>query len=83
MSDNGITDLLEQIDIFVEDISVPRSIKVALADVKECFAGEDGCDLNLKKDNAQLMLTDIADDPNIPISGRTVVWDVLSRIESL
>jgi len=82
MTDNGVIDLIEQIDILVDDTTVPRGIKKALSDVKDCLSSDD-CDLHLKKDNAQLRLVDIADDPNVPINGRTVVWDVLSRIESL
>ncbi len=81
-NNGGLVDLLEQIDILVEDSSVPRGVKTALSDVKECLTSGE-CDMHLRKDDAQLMLTDIADDPNLPINGRTVVWDVLSRIESL
>lgn len=82
MNHRALNDLLEQIESLAQDSTVPRTIKNALTDVKECLINGD-CDFSLRKDDAQIRLADIADDPNIPINGRTVVWDVLSRIESL
>jgi len=73
---------LEQIDLMVGDSMVSRSIRTALEEVRTCLTNGE-CDLNVRKDDAQLKLSEMADDPNIPGDGRTVIWDVLSRIESL
>jgi len=80
---NSITELVEQIDLVVTDITISRNIRDALLEVKSHLTSGDEADINVRKDDAQLRLIDIADDPNIPINGRTLVWDILSKIESL
>ena len=62
-----ITDVL---DMLAEDTSIPR-----LLDTKEA--------MDVRATGAIVILDDLANDPNIPLHGRTIIWNVISQLEVL
>jgi uncharacterized protein (UPF0147 family) len=39
--------------------------------------------IDLRVASASSMLDELANDPNIPLHGRTLIWNIMSRLEEL
>jgi uncharacterized protein (UPF0147 family) len=70
------------IDELIEDNSVPRNIRQGAEDAKERLL-EDDDPLDVRVASAVSTLDDLANDPNIPLHGRTVIWNIISGLESI
>ncbi len=66
----------------MEDTSVPRNIRRAAEKSKDILANEDEED-TIKASTVISILDEISNDPNIPIHARTLIWNVLSELESV
>ena len=80
---DNLGELLEFLSHIDEDPDTPRSVKNAIKDIRGMLTDESEPDMNLRKSHALARVEEIVEDPNIPSHGRTVLWDVLGRIESL
>lgn len=74
-----ISELLDQIN---EDSSIPRNIRTGAAECKQMLLESDD-DLDVRIASSIFELEDLADDPNIPLHGRTLIWNIISRLESV
>ena len=74
-----ICDLMDQIK---EDNSIPRNIREGSKEYKELLLESDD-ELDVRIASSIFKLEDLADDPNIPLHGRTLIWNVISQLESL
>jgi uncharacterized protein len=70
------------LDMLVEDTSVPRNIRRAAEEIKSLLV-DDSEPMDVRKARAINMLDDMANDPNIPLHGRTLVWNIMSQMETL
>lgn len=70
------------IDQLIEDTSVPRNIRRGAEDAKERLLDQDEA-LDVRVASAVSTLDDLANDPNIPLHGRTVIWNIISGLESI
>lgn len=70
------------LDMLIEDTSVPRNIRKASEDIKALLTDSNE-PKDVRKSRAISMLDDMANDPNIPMHGRTLVWNVMSQMETL
>lgn len=66
----------------MEDTSVPRNIRRAAENSKDILANKDEED-TIKASTVISILDEISNDPNIPIHARTLIWNVLSELESV
>lgn len=73
------TEILQHI---MEDTSVPRNIRRAAEESKEILAREDE-ESTIRASTVISILDEISNDPNIPIHARTLIWNVLSELESI
>lgn len=77
---------LEQIthglDMLQEDTSIPRNIRRGAEDAKKLI-WNDTLALDVRKSNAIGILDDLANDPNIPAYGRTIIYSLLGQLESV
>jgi uncharacterized protein (UPF0147 family) len=74
-----ITDILEML---ADDSSVPRNIRKGATDAKgRLLDTRDAMDV--RATSAIMILDDLANDPNIPLHGRTLIWNVISQLEIL
>jgi uncharacterized protein (UPF0147 family) len=70
------------LEMLVEDTSVPRNIRKSAEQIKALLTG--GNDpLDVRTAQAINILDDMANDPNIPLHGRTLVWNIMSQLETL
>jgi len=74
-----IIDILEQL---ADDTSVPRNIRRGAREARERLHNE-GEALDVRTASAIFMLDELANDPNIPIHGRTLIWDLISQLETV
>jgi uncharacterized protein (UPF0147 family) len=66
----------------MEDTSVPRNIRRAAEESKDTLAKEDE-EPTIRASTVISILDEISNDPNIPIHARTLIWNVLSELESV
>lgn len=77
-----ITQIKQQIDILLNDNTVPRNVKNALEEAKNLLDKEDGS-YAVKASAATYKIDEISNDINLPPYARTVVWNILSLLESI
>lgn len=70
------------LDMLLEDSSVPRNIRKGSEDIKALLTNA-GEPMDVRKAQALSRLDDMASDANIPLHGRTLVWNIMSQLESL
>ena len=86
MTDSPVEKKLEQVatilDMLTEDTSVPRNIRKGAKDSKERLFDEREA-LDLRCASVVSVLEDLSNDPNIPLHGRTLIWNATSILESI
>ena len=74
-----ITDVLDQL---AEDTSVPRNIRRGATDAKGHLTNKTDA-LDVRVASAIFILDELANDPNIPLHGRTIIWNIISQLETV
>ncbi|MDY0293073.1 MAG: UPF0147 family protein [Candidatus Methanomethylophilaceae archaeon] len=72
-----ITDML---DLLSDDTSVPRNIRKGASDAKTRLMDAKEA-MDVRATSAMIVLDDLANDPNIPLHARTLIWNVISQLE--
>src|SRR2546427_622034 len=72
----------KEADRIAEDTSVPRNIRRGAAEAKARLAKKNEA-LDLRVTSAIMIMDDLANDPNIPLHGRTLIWNVISQLETV
>ncbi len=65
-----------------DDISVPRNIRRGAKEAKDILMNADES-LDVRVASAISILDELVNDPNVPIHGRTAIWNIMSALESL
>jgi hypothetical protein len=74
-----ITDVL---DMLSEDTSIPRNIRKGATDAKARLLDTKE-PMDVRATGAIVILDDLANDPNIPMHGRTLIYQVMSQLEMI
>ena len=74
-----VIDVLDQLS---EDTSVPRNIRRGAADSKTRLL-KTSEPLDVRVAGAISIMDDLANDPNIPLHGRTLIWNIISQLETV
>ena len=82
MTDNKTKQITDILDILADDSSVPRNIRRGASDAKARLLDMKDA-LDVRTTSAIIILDDLANDPNIPLHGRTLIWNVISQLEIL
>ncbi len=80
--DEELEDVCELMDEIKEDNSIPRNIREGADECREMLL-ESNDELDVRIASSIFKLEDLADDPNIPLHGRTLIWNVISELESI
>ena len=80
-ADAKVKSLTEALDQLAEDTSVPLNIRRGAADAKERL-GRPKEAMDMRLASAIFILEDLANDPNIPLHGRTAVLQLLAGMEN-
>ncbi|MFH1100456.1 MAG: UPF0147 family protein [Methanobacteriota archaeon] len=77
-----ISQICDGLDMLSGDTSIPRNIRRGAEDVKRILR-TDSDPIDLRVASATSLLDELANDPNIPLHGRTLIWNIMSRLEEL
>lgn len=80
--DQQLEQMTDVIDELIEDTSVPRNIRQGAEEAKRELLREEEA-LDVRVASAVSKLDDLANDPNIPLHGRTLIWNIISGLETL
>ena len=85
MNDEEVAELIDQIkrqiDMVLNDTSVPKNVKSAVKDAKDNLCAEG--DYVVRVSSAIYSMDSISNDINLPAQARTAVWSILSMLESI
>ncbi len=79
--DEAIMQVKQQIDMLLNDNSVPRNVKSALEEAKKALEGEEN--YAVRASTATYKIDEVSNDINLPPYARTVIWNLLSTLESI
>ena len=82
MSNDIIIQVCDGLDMLNEDNSIPRNIRRGAEEVKIALL-KDSDPLDVRVASATSRLDELANDPNIPLHGRTLIWNIMSRLEEM
>ncbi len=78
MSDlSKIVSFLEQL---LDDTSVPKNVRASIAAARERLLSAEG---EADVASAIYSLDEISNDINLPMHARTIIWNILSELESI
>jgi uncharacterized protein len=80
--DERLKQMSEVIDQLIEDSSVPRNIRRGADNAKKMLLNQ-AEPLDVRVAGAVSVLDDLANDPNIPLHGRTLIWNIISGLETV
>lgn len=81
-SDEKLKQVMEVLDLLAEDTSVPRNIRRGASEAKDLLLKEEDA-LDVRVASAIFMMDELANDPNIPLHGRTLIWNIISQLETI
>ncbi len=81
-TDEKIEQICDGLNMLSEDNSIPRNIRRGEESVKQILL-KDSDPIDLRVASAVSTLDELANDPNIPLHGRTLIWNIMSRLEEL
>jgi uncharacterized protein (UPF0147 family) len=82
MNKDAINRVIQILQHIMEDTSVPRNIRRAAEESKDILSKDDD-EPTVRASTVISILDETSNDPNIPIHARTLVWNVLSELESV
>ncbi len=80
--DEELERVCKKMDNIMEDDSIPRNIREGAEECSEMLL-ESNDELDVRIASSIFKLEELADDPNIPLHGRTLIWNVISELESI
>ncbi|HLE96765.1 MAG TPA: UPF0147 family protein [Candidatus Thermoplasmatota archaeon] len=80
--DERLRQMTEVIDQLIEDNSVPRNIRRGADSAKKHLLNKAEA-LDVRVSSAVNILDELANDPNIPLHGRTIIWNIISGLETM
>lgn len=82
MSNPTFDEVSDILTYIMENNTVPRNIRKAAEDSKNILNDEEE-DETVRASSVIVKLDDISNDPNIPVHARTLIWEILSKLESI
>ncbi len=77
-----IKQVSDALDMLAEDTSVPRNIRKGATDAKARLLNTKDA-LDVRAASAINILDDLANDPNVPLHARTLIWQIMSQLEEI
>lgn len=82
MSNQNIDEVCEILEYIMNENSVPRNIREAANESNKLLKDETK-DQSVRISTVLGKLDEISNDPNIPVHARTLIWEVLSKLEAI
>jgi uncharacterized protein len=81
-ADDRLQQLAAVMDQLIDDTSVPRNIRRGADSAKKALLNKANA-LDVRISSAVSVLDELANDPNIPLHGRTIIWNIISGLETV
>lgn len=81
-SEEKLNQIIVILDQLAEDTSVPRNIRRGATECKDRLRNRSEA-LDVRSASAIFKLDEMANDPNIPLHGRTLIWNIISQLEQV
>lgn len=85
MEEEKVVEIIKQInmhiDMLANDTSVPKNVRTAINEAKNKLNAEGAYTIRIA--GAIYSIDSISNDINLPTQARTVVWNILSLLESI
>ncbi|MCJ2556568.1 MAG: UPF0147 family protein [Candidatus Thermoplasmatota archaeon] len=81
-AEGRLRQIMGALDQLAEDTSVPRNIRRGATEAKDRLLRRDEA-LDVRVAGANFILDELANDPNIPLHGRTLIWNIMSQLETV
>jgi len=81
-ADDRLQQLATVMDQLIDDTSVPRNIRRGADSAKKHLMNKAEA-LDVRIASAVSVLDELANDPNIPLHGRTMIWNIISGLETV
>ena len=82
MSNQNIDEVCDILEYITNENSVPRNIREAANESSKLLKDEEK-DQSVRISTVLGKLDEISNDPNIPVHARTLIWEVLSKLEAI
>ena len=82
MSNQNIEEVCDILEYITNENSVPRNIREAASESTKLLK-DDEKDQSVRISTVLGKLDEISNDPNIPVHARTLIWEVLSKLEAI
>lgn len=82
MTNQNIEEVCEILEYITNENSVPRNIREAANQSNKLLKDEEK-DQSVRISTVLGKLDEISNDPNIPVHARTLIWEVLSKLEAI
>jgi uncharacterized protein (UPF0147 family) len=82
MDSKQLNQISMQLHELHEDMSVPRNIRRGAKEAREILQRDEES-VDVRVASAISILDDLTNDPNVPIHGRTSIWNIMSQLESV
>ena len=81
-NDEKMRQIIDVLNQLAEDTSVPRNIRKGATEAINKLLSKNEA-LDVRSASANIILDELANDPNIPLHGRTIIWNIMSQLETL
>ena len=81
-TDTKLQQVIAVLEQLMEDTSVPRNIRRGATECKDRLLNKEEA-LDVRTASAIFVLDELANDPNIPLHGRTLIWNIISQLEQI
>ena len=81
-AEEKLNQIIVILDQLAEDTSVPRNIRRGATECKDRLRKRSEA-LDVRTASAIFKLDEMANDPNIPLHGRTLIWNIISQLEQV
>lgn len=82
MSNETFDEVSEILKHIMKNPNVPRNIRRA-ADESFTTLNDEDEDPTVRASAVIIKLDEISNDPNIPVHARTLIWEILSKLEAI
>jgi hypothetical protein len=82
MTNQNIEEVCDILEYITNENSVPRNIREAASESTKLLK-DDEKDQSVRISTVLGKLDEISNDPNIPVHARTLIWEVLSKLEAI
>ena len=82
MNEDTINEVCEILEYIMENSTVPRNIREVAENSKEMLLDKT-LEESIKISTVLGNLDEISNDPNIPVHARTLIWEILSKLETI